>query len=165
MLHNNKLGIKYVITLDADTQLVLDSALNLVGAMDHPLNKPILNKKGTKVIRGYGIMQPRVGVDIEATNKSLYSQIFAGIGGFDTYSAVIPNIHQDLFKEGSFVGKGIYDVEIFDKILSETFPENLILSHDLLEGNYLRCGYVSDIELIDDFPSKFNRVVITKSKK
>lgn len=155
MLHNNKLGIKYVITLDADTQLVLDSALNLVGAMDHPLNKPILNKKGTKVIRGYGIMQPRVGVDIEATNKSLYSQIFAGIGGFDTYSAIIPNIHQDLFKEGSFVGKGIYDVEIFDKILSETFPENLILSHDLLEGNYLRCGYVSDIELIDDFPSKF----------
>ena len=156
MLHNNNLGIKYVITLDADTQLVLDSALNLVGAMEHPLNRPVLNKSETKVISGYGIMQPRVGVDIEATNKSLYSQIFAGIGGFDTYSAVVPNIQQDLFKEGSFVGKGIYDVEIFNKILADTFPENLILSHDLLEGNYLRCGYVSDIELIDDFPSKFS---------
>ena len=156
MLNNNKLGIKYVITLDADTQLVLASARNLVGAMDHPLNRPVLNKNKTKVISGYGIMQPRVGVDIEATNKSLYSQIFAGIGGFDTYSAIVPNIYQDLFNEGSFVGKGIYDVEIFDELLSDTFPENLILSHDLLEGNYLRCCYVSDIELIDDFPSKFN---------
>ena len=155
MLHDNKLNIKYVITLDSDTQLVLNSALNLVGAMAHPLNKPILNEKKTKVISGYGIMQPRVGVDIEATNKSLYSQIYAGIGGFDTYSAVVPNIYQDLFGEGSFVGKGIYDVEVFNQILSETFPNNLILSHDLLEGNYLRCGYVSDIELIDDFPSKF----------
>ena len=100
-------------------------------------------------------MQPRVSVDIEATNKSLYSQIFAGIGGFDTYSAIVPNVYQDAFNEGSFVGKGIYDLEIFDKVLSNAFPENLILSHDLLEGNYLRCGYVSDIELIDDFPSKF----------
>ncbi len=155
MLHENKLGIKYVITLDTDTKLVLNSALNLVGAMAHPLNKPVLNKKGTKVISGYGLMQPRVSVDIEATNKSLYSQVFAGIGGFDTYSAVVPNVYQDSFGEGSFVGKGIYDLEVFNKILSETFPDNLILSHDLLEGNYLRCGYVSDIELIDDFPSKF----------
>lgn len=155
MLDGKKLDIKYVITLDTDTKLVLNSALNLVGAMAHPLNKPVLNKKETKVIKGYGLMQPRVSVDIEATNKSLYSQIFAGIGGFDTYSAVVPNVYQDTFGEGSFVGKGIYDLKIFDKILSETFPDNLILSHDLLEGNYLRCGYVSDIELIDDFPSKF----------
>ena len=155
MLHGNKLGIKYVITLDADTKLVLNSALNLIGAMAHPMNKPVLNKQGTKVISGYGIMQPRVGVDIESTNKSLYSQIYAGIGGFDTYSAIIPNVYQDLFKEGSFVGKGIYDVEVFEEIISDAFPENLILSHDLLEGNYLRCGYISDVELIDDFPSKF----------
>ena len=123
--------------------------------MAHPLNKPVLNKNNTKVIKGYGIMQPRVSVDIEATNKSLYSQIFAGIGGFDTYSAVVPNLYQDSFGEGSFVGKGIYDLEVFDKIMNNTFPDNLILSHDLLEGNYMRCGYVSDIEMIDDFPSKF----------
>ncbi len=154
-LHNNNLNIKYVITLDTDTKLVLNSALNLVGAMAHPLNRPILNKEKTKVIQGYGIMQPRVGVDIEATNKSLYSQIFAGIGGFDTYSAVVPNVYQDTFGEGSFVGKGIYDLKIFDQVLSNAFPDNIILSHDLIEGNYIRCGYVSDVELLDDFPSKF----------
>ena len=155
MLHDNKLGIKYVITLDTDTKLVLNSALNLVGAMAHPMNRPVLNQKKTKVIRGYGLMQPRVSVDIEATNKSLYSQVFAGIGGFDTYTAVVPNVYQDTFGEGSFVGKGIYDLKVFNDLLSESFPDNLILSHDLLEGNYLRCGYVSDIELVDDFPAKF----------
>ena len=155
MLHNHDLDIKYVITLDTDTRFVLNTILNLVGCMSHPLNRAVLNKEGTKVISGYGLMQPRVSVDIEATNKSLYSQIFAGIGGFDTYSAVVPNVYQDCFGEGSFVGKGIYDLKVFDQILSNTFPDNLILSHDLLEGNYLRCGYVSDIELIDDFPSKF----------
>ena len=155
MLQDNDLNIKYVITLDANNTFVLNTALNLVGAMSHPLNRPVLNKEGTKVIKGYGIMQPRPSLDIEATNKSLYSQIFAGIGGFDTYSAVAPNVYQDSFSEGSFIGKGIYDVEIFDKILGNTFPDNLILSHDLLEGNYLRCGFVSDIEFIDDFPAKF----------
>ncbi len=147
--------IKYVITLDTDTKLVLNSALNLVGCMAHPLNKPILNKDKTKVINGYGLMQPRVSVDIEATNKSLYSQIFAGIGGFDTYSVIVPNVNQDSFGEGSFVGKGIYDLEVFDQVLYNRFPDNLILSHDLLEGNFIRCGYVADIEVIDDFPSKF----------
>ncbi len=155
MLHDNHLDIKYVITLDTDTKLVLNSALNLVGAMAHPINHPVLNKNNTKVISGYGIMQPRVSVDIEATNKSLYSQVFAGIGGFDTYSAVVPNVYQDSFGEGSFVGKGIYDLKVFNQVLDNTFPDNLILSHDLLEGNYLRCGYISDIELMDDFPSKF----------
>ena len=154
-LHGNSLNIKYVITLDTDTKLVLNSALNLVGAMAHPLNRPVLNENKTKVVQGYGIMQPRVGVDIEATNKSLYSQIFAGIGGFDTYSAVVPNVYQDTFGEGSFVGKGIYDLKIFNQVLSNTFPDNVILSHDLIEGNYIRCGYVSDVELLDDFPSKF----------
>ena len=155
MLLNNKLNIKYVITLDTDTRLVLNTALNLVGAMAHPLNKPILNKSEDKVISGYGIMQPRVTMDIEDTNKSLYSQVFAGIGGFDTYTSVVPNVYQDSFGEGSFVGKGIYDLECFDKILDNTFPDNKVLSHDLLEGNYLRCAYISDIELVDGFPSKF----------
>ena len=155
MLQGNNLNIKYVITLDADTKLVLNSALNLVGAMAHPINTPVLNKAKTKVVSGYGLMQPRVNVDIEATNRSLYSQIFAGIGGFDTYSAIIPNFYQDSFSEGSFIGKGIYDLKIFNTILADAFPDNLILSHDLIEGNYIRCGFVSDIELIDDFPSKF----------
>ena len=115
MLYNKKLNIKYVITLDTDTRLVLNSALNLVGCMAHPMNRPVLNKAGTRVVKGYGLMQPRVSLDIEATNKSLYSQIFAGIGGFDTYSAIVPNVYQDSFGEGSFVGKGIYDLEVFDE--------------------------------------------------
>ena len=116
-IKKNSLNIKYVITLDADTRLVLSTALNLIGAMDHPLNRAVLNEDRTKVISGYGIMQPRVSVDIESTNKSLYSQIFAGVGGFDTYSAVVPNVYQDLLKEGSFIGKGIYDLKVFDEIL------------------------------------------------
>lgn len=147
--------IRYVITLDQDNRLVLNTALNLVGAMAHPMNHPVLNKEETKVVKGYALMQPRVSLDIEATNKSLYSQIFAGIGGFDTYSAIVPNVYQDAFGEGSFIGKGIYDLKVFDQVLSNVFPDNLILSHDLLEGNYLRCAYVCDIEVVDDFPSKF----------
>jgi cyclic beta-1,2-glucan synthetase len=154
-LSNFKEHIKYVITLDTDTKLVLNTALNLVGAMDHPMNRVVLNSSETKVIRGYGLMQPRVSVDIEATNRSLYSQIFAGIGGFDTYSATVPNLYQDAFQDGSYVGKGIYDLEAFDKILSNAIPDNLVLSHDLLEGSYMHCAYVSDVELIDDFPGNF----------
>ena len=152
---NIKSNIKYVITIDTDTELVLNTALSLVGVMAHPLNKPVLNSEGTKVVSGYGIVQPRVNVDIESTNKSIYSQLMAGIGGFDVYSTIVPNFYQDVFNEGSFVGKGIYDLKVFDEVVSNAFPENLILSHDLLEGNYLRCGFASDIELIDDFPSEF----------
>ena len=155
MLHNNDLGIKYVITLDVDTKLSLNSITKLVGAMAHPMNKPVLNKEGTKVIDGYALLQPKISIDIETTNRSLYSQLFAEIGGFETYSSVVPNFYQDVFKEGSFVGKGIYDLKIFSDLLDETFPENLILSHDLLEGNYLRCGFISDAELLDDFPARF----------
>ena len=155
MLLDKDLDIKYVITLDTDSKFVLNTALNLVGAMAHPLNKPVLNKNKTKVVQGYGIMQPRVSIDIEDTNKSLYSQIFAGIGGFDTYTAIVPNVYQDNFGEGSFIGKGIYDLKVFDTVLNGTFPDNKILSHDLLEGNYIRCAYISDIELMDGFPAKF----------
>jgi len=147
--------IKYVITLDQDTQLVLGSAFQLVGAMAHPLNKPIFNKEHTKIVKGYGIMQPKVSVDVESTNQSFFTQIYAGIGGYDIYSKVIANFYQDVFKEGSFWGKGIYDLAIFDEVLNGLFPKNQILSHDLLEGNYIRCGFVSDVEVIDDFPSTF----------
>lgn len=147
--------IKYVITLDADTKLVLNTALTLIGAMAHPLNRPILNKEKTKVIGGYGVMQPRVAIDVEVTNKSKYSQLFAGLGGLDIYVTASFDLYQDVFKEGSFVGKGIYDLEVFDQVLAETFPNNLILSHDLIEGNYLRCGFVNDVVLYDDYPSAY----------
>lgn len=147
--------IRYVITLDVDTQLILNSVTSLVGTMNHPLNRPVLNEEKTKVVAGYGILQPTVNIDIDSTNKSMFSQVYAGIGGFDSYSNTVPNFYQDVFKEGSFQGKGIYDLEVCQEILKPAFPDHLILSHDLLEGNYLRCGCVSDITLIDDFPSKY----------
>lgn len=147
--------IKYVVTLDTDTGLGIEAIPKLVGLMSHPLNKPVLNKEKTKVIDGYAIVQPRISVDIESTNQSAYSQLMAGAGGFDVYSTVVPNFYFDVFGEGSFVGKGIYDLEVFEEVLGTTFPENQILSHDLIEGNYLRCGYASDVEFIEDFPSGF----------
>ena len=147
--------IKYVITLDTDTRLVLNSALKLIGAMAHPMNRPILSKDKTHVVSGFGIMQPRIGIDIEVTSKSKYSQLFAGLGGLDVYITASFDLYQDVFGEGSFVGKGIYDLEVFDTVLSNAFPDNLILSHDLLEGNYLRCGFINDVELFDDYPSNY----------
>ena len=154
-LSSFKEKIKYVITLDTDTDLVLNTALNLVGAMNHPLNHPVYNKEKTKIIEGYALIQPRISMDIESTNKSIYSQTFAGVGGFSVYNSTVSDFYQDYFHEGNFVGKGIYDLEVFDHILGNLFPENLILSHDLLEGLFLRCGKATDIEFIDDFPSSY----------
>ncbi|MDD4298977.1 MAG: hypothetical protein PHS98_05060, partial [Bacilli bacterium] len=147
--------IKYVITLDTDTKLVLNTALVLIGAMAHPMNRPVLSEDKRKVISGYGVMQPRIGIDVEVTSKSLYSQLFAGLGGLDIYTTASFDLYQDVFNEGSFVGKGIYDLEVFDQVLSNTFPNDLILSHDLIEGSYLRCGLVNDVELFDDYPSAY----------
>lgn len=147
--------IKYVITLDADTKLVLSTALKLVGVMIHPLNKPVLNKEKTAVIEGHAMIQPKVNIDIEVTNKSEYSQLFGGLGGLDVYARTTFDLYQDVFDEGSFVGKGIYDVELFQLLLKDSVPDNLILSHDLLEGCYLRSGFASNIEVFDDFPSKY----------
>ena len=147
--------ITYVITLDADTELVLNTGLELVGAMAHILNKPILNKNRTKVIQGHGIMQPRVGVNLKASQKNLFTKIFAGLGGTDLYANAISDVYQDNFGEGIFAGKGIYNLKTFDMLLKDAIPENTVLSHDLLEGNYLRCGLVSDITLMDGWPTKY----------
>ena len=148
--------VKYIITLDADTDLVLNTAFELVGAMAHILNKPIIDKQKNIVIDGYGIMQPRVGIDLNISYKSLFTRIFAGDGGIDSYTNAISDIYQDNFKEGIFTGKGIYDLRVFSKVLKNTIPENTVLSHDLLEGNYLRCGLVSDIMIMDGYPTKYN---------
>lgn len=152
---NFKHKIKYVITLDVDTKLGLNAVWKLVGAMAHPLNKPILNEEKNVVVKGYGILQPRLNIDVESTNKSLFSQLYAGIGGFDPYNYIFPSFYQDVFNSGSFCGKGIYDLEVFQQVLKNRLPNNLILSHDLLEGNYLRCGSIVDVEFIDDFPTKY----------
>lgn len=131
--------IKYIITLDSDTELVLNTGLELIGAMAHILNKPELNKEQDAVVEGYGIIQPRVGVNLDSSRKNLFTKIFAGNGGVDSYANAISDIYQDNFEEGIFTGKGIYDLEVFSKVLKNEIPENTVLSHDLLEGSYLRC--------------------------
>jgi cyclic beta-1,2-glucan synthetase len=151
--------IKYVITLDSDTNLVLNTGLELIGAMAHVLNAPVLNKSQDVVIEGHALMQPRIGIDLKSSRKSIFTKIYAGLGGVDSYTNAVSDIYQDNFDEGIFTGKGIYDLEVFDKVLCEEIPENTVLSHDLLEGSYLRCALVSDILLLDGFPYKYNAYV------
>ena len=151
--------IKYVITLDSDTELTLNSAFELVGAMAHILNKPILNSEKNVVIDGHALIQPRVGVSLPISYKTTFTKLFAGSGGIDCYTNAISDIYQDNFGEGIFTGKGIYDLEIFSKILKTQIPENTVLSHDLLEGSYLRCGLATDILLIDGYPTKYTSFI------
>lgn len=153
---NNIPKIKYIITLDSDTDLVLDSAFELIGAMAHILNKAKLGKNKDIVVEGHALMQPRVGIDLDSSNKSIFTKIYAGLGGVDSYSNAISDIYQDNFDEGIFTGKGIYDLEVFHEVLKDEIPENTVLSHDLLEGSYLRCALVNDITLLDGYPSKYN---------
>ncbi len=145
--------IKYVITLDSDTDLILNSASELVGAMAHILNKPEI--VDGKVVSGYGLIQPRVGVNIFVSYKNMFTKIFAGSGGIDSYTNAISDVYQDNFHEGIFAGKGIFDIDVYSKILDGEIPENTVLSHDLLEGSYLRCGLASDILIMDGYPTKF----------
>jgi len=154
-LTNIPTDIKYVITLDADTDLILGSAFELVGAMAHILNKPVIDKQKNIVVDGYGIIQPRVGVNLDISYKNLFTKIFAGAGGIDSYTNAISDVYQDNFGEGIFTGKGIYDLQTFSRVMRDTIPENTVLSHDLLEGNYLRCGLASDIMLMDGYPTKY----------
>ncbi|HEX2926721.1 MAG TPA: glucoamylase family protein [Ruminiclostridium sp.] len=148
--------IKYVITLDADTQLPLETAKQLVGAMAHPLNKAYFDVEKGTVTKGYGILQPRIDVNIESAGISLFTRVFAGQGGIDPYTTTVSDVYQDAFGEGIFTGKGIYDVDVFQMALDKTIPENSVLSHDLLEGSLLRTGLVTDIELIDGYPGRYN---------
>ena len=145
--------IKYVITLDSDTDLVLNTAFELIGAMAHILNKPEV--KNGIVVKGHALMQPRIGINLDISNKNIFTKIFAGAGGIDNYTNAISDVYQDNFGEGIFTGKGIYDVEVFSEVLKKEIPENTVLSHDLLEGSYLRCGLVTDVMLMDGYPTKY----------
>ena len=147
--------MKYVITLDTDTQLPRDSARQFVGTMSHPLNNAQYDEKKQRVNEGYGILQPRVAVSLPGTNISRYAKLFGSDPGIDPYTRAVSDVYQDLFGEGSFIGKGIYDVDIFEHILNERFPENKILSHDLLEGCYARSGLLSDVLLFEEYPSSY----------
>ena len=130
--------------------------------MAHILNKPEI--ENDRVISGYGLIQPRVGVNLDITYKSLFTKIFAGLGGIDSYVNAISDIYQDNFGEGIFTGKGIFNLKLYSKILKNEIPENTVLSHDLLEGNYLRCGLASDILIMDGYPTKFSSFITRLSR-
>ncbi|MEO7253949.1 MAG: glucoamylase family protein [Casimicrobium sp.] len=147
--------VKYIITLDTDTQLPRDAAWELVATMAHPLNRARVSTESGRVETGYGILQPRVAASLPSTNRSHYASLFGGEAGVDPYTRAVSDVYQDAFHEGSFIGKGIYDIDAFEQSLAHRFPENRILSHDLLEGCYARAGLLSDVQLYEDFPSTY----------
>jgi cyclic beta-1,2-glucan synthetase len=147
--------VRYVITLDADTVLPPETAAQLIGALAHPLNRAEYDEARGRVVRGYGILQPRVGVALPSAHRSQFAAIHSGHPGVDPYTTAVSDVYQDLYGEGSFTGKGIYDVEAFERATHGRFPENTLLSHDLIEGNYARAGLASDIVVYDDYPARY----------
>jgi len=147
--------IRYVLTLDSDTQLPRGAAHRLIGAMAHPLNRPLIDPDLNIVNDGYGILQPRVEISVHSSTRSRLAGIYSGQTGFDIYSRAVSDVYQDLYSEGIFTGKGIYDIDAFQRVLEHRFPRNALLSHDLIEGAYARAGLVSDIEVVDDYPSHY----------
>ncbi|MBQ6539573.1 MAG: hypothetical protein IJL71_00920 [Oscillospiraceae bacterium] len=146
-------GTAYILTLDSDTRLTAGAAVQLVGAAMHPLNRPVINGKGT-VTEGYGILQPRVSTELKSAVRSDFTRIFAGQGGIDPYGGSVSDVYQDLCGSGSFVGKGLINADVYYKCLDSRFPADRILSHDILEGAFVGCGYMSDTELADSCPPK-----------
>ena len=148
--------IRYVITLDTDTQLPRDAARQLVGTMAHPLNHPVFDPASGIVAEGYGILQPRIGVSLPSARRSRFVRLFAGDAGIDPYTRAVSDVYQDVFQEGSFIGKGIYDVDAFERAMDGRCPENTVLSHDLLEACHARSALVSDVEFYEEYPSRYN---------
>ena len=148
--------IKYVITLDTDTQLPRDAARQLAATMAHPLNRPVYDTEKGLIVEGYTILQPRVVVSLPSASRSRFVKLFSGDPGIDPYTRTVSDVYQDVFHEGSFIGKGIYDVDAFERTVGGKFPENRILSHDLLEGSYARSALVSDVQLFEEFPSCYS---------
>lgn len=149
-------SVKYIITLDTDTQLPRDAARRLVGTMAHRLNQPEFNASQGIVSEGYGILQPRVGVSLPSARRSWFVRLFAGDAGIDPYTREVSDVYQDVFHEGSFVGKGIYEVDAFQRAMEGRVRENTVLSHDLLESSLARSALVSDVELYEEFPSHYS---------
>lgn len=148
-------GVKYVITLDTDTQLPRDMARQMVGTMAHPLNRPVIDPETRSVREGYSLLQPRVGLLLPDSGLSRFVRYFGGEPGIDPYTRAVSDVYQDVFSEGSFIGKGIYDVDVFAHSVEGRFPENLILSHDLLEGCYARTGLTSDLQVFEEYPTRY----------
>ncbi|MCC7144866.1 MAG: hypothetical protein IT443_00315 [Phycisphaeraceae bacterium] len=148
-------SVRYAIVLDADTQLPPQAAWKLAGAMAHPLNRPHVDLKSQCVTRGYGILQPRLAISLPQSQRSRFASLYAGDVGLDPYSREVSNVYQDLFGQGQFVGKAIYDIKAFDAAVGGRFPDNRILSHDLIEGCHARCGFLGDVELLEDHPEHY----------
>ncbi|MPZ34326.1 MAG: glycosyl transferase [Rhodospirillales bacterium] len=149
--------VRYVVTLDSDTRLPRDAIQRLVGKMAHPLNRPRLDASGNRVVEGYGVLQPRVTPSLPVgAEGSLFQRIFSSSSGIDPYSSAVSDVYQDLFGEGSYSGKGIYDIDAFEAALRGRVPDNTMLSHDLFEGVFARSGLVSDIEVIEEFPARYD---------
>lgn len=148
-------GIKYVITLDTDTELSRDAALKMIGAMEHPLNRPVVDEGTNTVKGGFGIMQPRIGIDVVCAAKTRFSLAFSGKGGLDTYACAASDVYQDGFGTGIYTGKGIFEIDVYMRVLKDAFPDDTILSHDLLEGGYMRCALLSDVVLMDGYPARY----------
>jgi cyclic beta-1,2-glucan synthetase len=149
-------SIRYVIPLDTDTRLPREAAWKMVGAMAHPLNRPVFDTVRGTVTAGYGVLQPRLGVSLNGARRSWFARLFSGEVGVDPYTRQVSDVYQDLFGEGSFIGKGIYDVDAFRQATDGRFPNNTVLSHDLLEGCLMRSGLLSDVELYEAYPSRYN---------
>lgn len=148
--------VRFVITLDSDTELPRGSAHRMIGTLAHPLNQAIIDPENNIVVAGYGILQPRVGVSVQSAARSRLAKIYSGETGLDIYTCAISDVYQDLYGEGTFAGKGIYDVDVLQQVLEGRFPRNALLSHDLIEGAYARAGLVSDIQIIEDYPSHYS---------
>ncbi|MGH7592847.1 MAG: glucoamylase family protein, partial [Gemmatimonadales bacterium] len=148
-------GVRYVIPLDADTRLPIGAARRLVGTIAHPLNRPRLDVRLARVVEGYGVLQPRITPPLPVGATSLFQQVSSGPAGIDPYAAAVSDVYQDLFGEGSYTGKGIYDIDAFESVLAGRVPDNSLLSHDLFEGIFARTGLVTDIELFEAAPSHY----------
>ncbi|MGH7710868.1 MAG: GH36-type glycosyl hydrolase domain-containing protein, partial [Gemmatimonadaceae bacterium] len=147
--------VRYVITLDADTVLPPDAAPALVGALAHPLNRAVYDVQQGRVVEGYGILQPRVGISLASAHRTRFAALHSGHPGVDPYTTAVSDVYQDLYGEGSYTGKGIYDVDAFERATHGRFPENTLLSHDLIEGNFARAGLATDINVYDDYPASY----------
>lgn len=148
--------IKLVITLDSDTQLPRDVARKLIGAAAHPLNRPTFDPETKLVVKGYGILQPRVSISLSSASRSRFARVFSGNTGIDPYTTAVSDVYQDLFGEGNFTGKGLYDVDAFQQALLNRVPENSLLSHDLFESLFARTALITDIELLDEYPAFYD---------
>ena len=149
--------VRYVITLDADTRLPRDTVHRLIGKMAHPLNRPYFDAALGRVVAGYGVLQPRVTPSLPVGREgSLFQHVFSSMNGIDPYAAAVSDVYQDLFGEGSYAGKGIYDVDAFEAALVDRVPDSTLLSHDLFEGVFARAGLASDIEVVEEFPARYD---------